>query len=30
MLVVYMNGFNCKVTGASSTTPIGEQMLARQ
>lgn len=30
VLVVYMNSFNCKVTGATSTTSIGQQMLARQ
>ncbi|KAI0734152.1 hypothetical protein C8Q72DRAFT_771037 [Fomitopsis betulina] len=27
---MYMNSFNCKVTGATSTTSIGQQMLARQ
>ena len=30
VLAVYMNGFNCKVTGATGTTPIGQKMLARQ
>ncbi|KAH9838462.1 uncharacterized protein C8Q71DRAFT_722637 [Rhodofomes roseus] len=27
---LYMTGFNCNVTGATGTTPIGQKMLARQ